>query len=227
MSRMIFDDIGEKMYRYGVSHVAIYLQVNGSYPEGAPFNGVTAVNQNPSGAEENAIYADNIKYASMVSAEEFGATVEAVWYPEEMAIADGEASIDDIPGVHVSQQKRRPFGLTWRNELGSDTFDEEKDGYELHLAYGLIAKPSSKSSKTTNSSPENETESWELTSTPVPVTGMKPTAHIRINTTELTGEAKKNLDVLEEILYGNDDADGRLPLPDEVFSILKTGRADS
>lgn len=215
MSELIFDGVGEKGYRYGVCKTVLFPQSNGEYPLGVAFNGVTAINQNPSGAEESAIYADNIKYAGLMSAEEFGCGIEAVWYPKEFAECDGESSA--LKGVYVGQQKRRPFGLCWRNELGDDTWDESDDGYELHLAYGLKAKPSSKSNKTTNASPENETYSWDCSSTPVPVPNMKPSAHIRINSKEVD---KEKLAALEKILYGSEEADPRLPLPEEVFTIL-------
>lgn len=216
MAKIIFDNVGEKGYRYGVSKTVLYPQTSGAYPLGVAFNGVTAINQNPSGAEETAIYADNIKYASLMSAEDFGAGIEAVWYPEEWAECDGEKSA--LKGVYVGQQTRRPFGLCWRNELGSDVYDESDDNYELHLAYGMKAKPSSKSDKTTNASPENETYSWDCTSTPVPVPNMNQSAHLRINVKDF--EDKQKIKDLEDVLYGTEDADPRLPLPEEVYSIL-------
>lgn len=218
MSRLEFDAVGEKEYRYGVSHTVLYLQENdGTYPKGVVWNGITGINQNPSGADENAVYADNIKYASMIAAEEFGCGIEALFYPPEFGECDGEKSV--MKGVYVGMQKRRPFGLSWRTELGSDVYADDDEAYELHLAWNLKAKPSTHGHKTINTNVDAESNSWDCSSTPTPVKDMKPTAHIRINTKEFAD--KEKIKALEDILYGTESTEAHLPSPDEVFAILK------
>lgn len=222
-----WDQLGERVYETGVSKGVLYPQVNGAYPKGVAWNGLTNVNESPSGAEPTPLYADNIKYLNLMSAEDFGATVEAFTYPDEFAECNGEKSL--ATGVQVGQQKRKAFGMSYQTKVGNDT--DPDAGYKLHLVYGALAKPSEKSYGTVNDSPEAITFSWELTTTPVEVPGMKPTAIITIDSTKV--DAAK-LAALEEILYGKEavlaDAehnieaapavDARLPLPTELATIF-------
>lgn len=224
MSKLTWDNAGERLYETGVKQAALYVQENGAYPKGVAWNGITAVTESPSGAEATALYADDTKYLSLVSAEEFGATIEAYMYPDEFAECDGSASI--ATGVTIGQQKRKTFGLAYKTTLGNDV--ESNDyGYKLHLIYGALAAPSEKAYATINDSPEAITFSWEVTTTPVNVTGHKPTALITIDSTKVD---KKKLAALEEILYGKnptlpegqDGVEPRLPLPDEIAELMKT-----
>ena len=224
MSKLTWDNAGERLYETGVKQAALYVQENGTYPKGVAWNGITAVTESPSGAEATALYADDTKYLSLVSAEEFGATIEAYMYPDEFAECDGSASI--ATGVTIGQQKRKTFGLAYKTTLGNDV--ESNDyGYKLHLIYGALAAPSEKAYATINDSPEAITFSWEVTTTPVSVTGHKPTALITIDSTKVD---KKKLAALEEILYGKnptspeavDGVEPRLPLPDEIAELMKT-----
>lgn len=224
MSKLTWDNAGERLYETGVKQAALYVQESGAYPKGVAWNGITAVTESPSGAEATALYADDTKYLSLVSAEEFGATIEAYMYPDEFAECDGSASI--ATGVTIGQQKRKTFGLAYKTTLGNDV--ESNDyGYKLHLIYGALAAPSEKSYATINDSPEAITFSWEVTTTPVNVTGHKPTALITIDSTKVD---KKKLAALEEILYGKnptspegqDGVEPRLPLPDEIAELMKT-----
>ena len=224
MSKLTWDNAGERLYETGVKQAALYVQESGAYPKGVAWNGITAVTESPSGAEATALYADDTKYLSLVSAEEFGATIEAYMYPDEFAECDGSASI--ATGVTIGQQKRKTFGLAYKTTLGNDV--ESNDyGYKLHLIYGALAAPSEKAYATINDSPEAITFSWEVTTTPVNVTGHKPTALITIDSTKVD---KKKLAALEEILYGknptsleaHDGVEPRLPLPDEIAELMKT-----
>ena len=224
MSKLTWDNTGERLYETGVKQAALYVQENGAYPKGVAWNGITAVTESPSGAEATALYADDTKYLSLISAEELGATIEAYMYPDEFAECDGSASI--ATGVSIGQQKRKTFGLAYKTTLGNDV--ESNDyGYKLHLIYGALAAPSEKAYATINDSPEAITFSWEVTTTPVSVTGHKPTSLITIDSTKVE---KKKLAALEEILYGKDPTtpeahDGvepRLPLPDEIAELMKT-----
>ena len=224
MSKLTWDNAGERLYETGVKQAALYVQESGAYPKGVAWNGITAVTESPSGAEATALYADDTKYLSLVSAEEFGATIEAYMYPDEFAECDGSASI--ATGVTIGQQKRKTFGLAYKTTLGNDV--ESNDyGYKLHLIYGALAAPSEKAYATINDSPEAITFSWEVTTTPVSVTGHKPTSLITIDSTKVD---KKKLAALEEILYGKnptspegqDGGEPRLPLPDEIAELMKT-----
>lgn len=224
MSKLIWDQSGERFYETGVKQGVLYPQVSGAYPKGVAWNGLTAVTESPSGAEATALYADDTKYLSLYSAEEFGATIEAYTYPDEFAKCDGSASL--TAGVTVGQQTRQAFGLCYRTTLGNDT--EMNDyGYKLHIIYGAMASPSEKAYATINDSPEAITFSWEVTTTPVNVTGFKPTATITIDSTKVNAA---KLTALEEILYGkdptttdgNDGVEPRLPLPDEIMSLMTT-----
>lgn len=215
MSKLIWDQTGERFYETGVDHGVLYpIQEGGVYSKGVAWNGLTGVTESPSGAEASPIYADNIKYLNLMSAEEFGATIEAYTYPDEFAECDGSASI--ATGVYIGQQRRKAFGLSYRTVLGNDV-DNNEYGYKLHLIYGALAAPSEKGYTTINDSPEAITFSWEVTTTPVNVTGFKPTACVTIDSTK--ADATK-LAELENILYGTDSEEARLPLPDEVVEIM-------
>lgn len=218
MAKLVWDKSGERLYETGVKQGVLYVQdTAGTYPKGVAWNGLTAVTESPSGAEATALYADDIKYVNLVSAEELGGTIEAYMYPDEFAECDGSVAL--TPGMYVGQQDRKTFGLCYRTTLGNDT-DSNNHGYKLHLIYGALAAPSEKAYATINDSPEAITFSWEFKTTPVNVTGHKPTASITIDSTKVDAE---KLAALEKILYGDDAGDGpRLPLPDEVLSTLKT-----
>lgn len=214
MAKIIWDNTGEKLYETGVKNGVLYLQTAGVYNKGVAWNGLTAVTESPSGAEPTNLYADDIKYISLYSAEEFGATVEAYTYPEEFAECDGSASIAD--GVWIGQQARKPFGLCYTTTVGNDT-DGAGFGYKLHLLYGCMASPSEKSYSTINDSPEAITFSWELTTTPTNVTGHKPTACLTIDSTKCD---KDRLAELEAILFGSESSEPRMPMPDEIANIM-------
>ena len=225
MSKLVWDKTGERYYETGVKMGVLYPQeTGGTYPKGVAWNGLTAVTESPSGAEPSPLYADDTKYLNLVSAEDFGATIEAYTYPDEFAECDGSAEI--AAGVKIGQQKRKTFGLCYRTTLGNDV-DGNDYGYKLHIIYGAQAAPSERAFATINDSPEAITMSWELSTTPVTVTGFKPTAHLEIDSTKVNAE---KLAALELILYGKDPtsdggADGvdpRLPLPDEIATLLKT-----
>ena len=214
MPALTWDTTGDRLYETGIKKGVLYPQsALGTYPLGVAWNGLTAVTESPSGAEPTPIYADDIKYLSLMSAEEFGATIEAYTYPDEFAACDGSASLTE--GVTIGQQARQSFGLSYRTTLGNDVVGEAY-GYKLHLIYGAMAAPSEKAYATINDSPEAITMSWEITTTPVAVTGFKPTASITIDSTKV--DATK-LAALEKILYGDTNA-ARLPLPDEVKTLM-------
>ena len=214
MSKLVWDKIGERFFETGVKQGVLYVQANGAYPKGVAWNGLTAVTESPSGAEATALYADDIKYLNLLSTEEFGATVEAYTYPDEFAECDGSAALAD--GVMIGQQVRKSFGLAYTTTLGNDTEGNDY-GYKLHIIYGAQAAPSEKAYATINDSPEAVTFSWEISTTPVNVTGFKPTASICIDSTKAD---KTKLAALEEILYGSADAEPRLPLPDEIAALM-------
>lgn len=216
MSKLVWDQTGERFYETGVKQGVLYPQVSGAYPKGVAWNGLTAVTESPSGAEATALYADDIKYLNLISAEEFGATIEAYTYPDEFAECDGSASL--ATGVMIGQQKRTAFGLSYKTTLGNDV-DGNDYGYKLHIIYGAIAAPSEKAYTTINDSPEAITFSWELTTTPVTVEGFKPTASITIDSTKAD---KSKLEALEAILYGSESEEARLPLPDEIATVMGT-----
>jgi hypothetical protein len=215
MAKLIWDNTAERLYETGVDHGVLYPRDNdGGYNKGVVWNGLTAVTESPSGAEATPLYADNIKYLNLMSAEEFGATIEAYMYPDEFAELDGTAEI--ATGVRIGQQTRGTFGLSYRTTLGNDVLGTGY-GYKLHIIYGATASPSEKGYTTINDSPEAITFSWEVTTTPVNVTGHKPTANVVIDSTKVE---KSKLEALEAILYGTDEVEARLPLPDEIVSIL-------
>ena len=217
MSKLVWDKTGERLYETGVKQGVLYLQgEGGTYSKGVVWNGLTAVTESPSGAEATALYADDIKYLNIMSAEEFGATVEAYTYPDEFAECDGSAAL--VAGVYIGQQARKTFGLSYVTTLGNDV-DGVAHGYKIHLIYGCLAAPSEKNYSTINDSPEANTFSWEISTTPVNVTGFKPTASVVIDSTKVD---KEKLAAFEAILYGSETAEARLPLPDEVKSTLGT-----
>jgi hypothetical protein len=221
MTALAWDQVGERRYETGVDHGVLYIpDSNGAYINGYAWNGLTTVTESPSGAESNPQYADNIKYLNLTSAEEFTATIEAFTYPTEFAQCDGTALPE--PGVAVGQQSRKTFGLAYRTKVGND-IDGADLGYKLHLIYGGQAAPSEKAYGTINDSPEAISFSWEVTTTPVAVTGLKSTACMTIDST--TADATGLAD-LEEILYGAVGVDPRLPLPDEVIDLF-TGATTS
>ena len=228
MPKIVWDQVGEKLYEAGVDHCVLYLQnSSGAYPEGVAWNGITSISESPSGADEQKFYADNIVYGSIRGTEDFGATIEAFTYPDEWELCDGSAS--PVKGVHIGQQTRKPFGLSYRTLIGNDT-DGLDHGYKLHLIYNGTVSPSEKSRETINESPEMANPSWEMTTTPVPVSGTdtngkpyKPTAHLVITSTDFeTAAEKAALAALEEALYGAEGENNvaHLPLPDDVISML-------
>lgn len=222
MSKIVWDKTGERLYETGVKNGVLYLQTEGVYNNGVAWNGLTAVTESPSGAEATALYADDMKYLNLYSAEEFGATIEAYTYPDEFAECDGSKELVD--GVTIGQQTRKSFGLCYRTVIGNDT-DGEAHGYKLHIIYGAMASPSEKAYATINDSPEAITFSWEVTTTPVNVSGAKPTASVVIDSTKAD---PTKLAALEVILYGkdpttdggNDGVAPRLPLPDELKTLM-------
>lgn len=221
MSKIVWDRAGEHFYETGVDHGVLYPTQSGVYGKGVPWNGLTSVSESPSGADSNAQYADNIKYLNLISAEEFGATIEAFTYPEEFEVCDGSAA--PVPGVTIGQQTRRPFGLSYRTLIGNDLEGTEY-GYKIHLIYGATASPSSRDYGTVNDSPEAITFSWEITTTPVEVSGYKPTASMVIDSTKVSAS---NMAKLERILYGSESSEPRLPMPDEVIKVLGSSSAIS
>ena len=223
--RLKWDQTGERLYETGVKQGVLYIPTGGVYSKGVAWNGLTAVTESPSGAEVTALYADDGKYLNLMSAEEFGATIEAYTYPDEFAACDGSKELAD--GVTIGQQARRTFGLFYPTTVGNDT-EGNDHGYTLHLISGARASPSEKAYSTINDSPDAVTFSWEVTTTPVNVTGAKPTASLVIDSTKAD---PTKLTALEDILYGKDASSGsssqavepRLPLPDEIKTLMTAG----
>ena len=221
MPKIVWDQPGQRLYETGVSNGVLYPQAaNGTYPEGVAWNGLTAITETPSGADSNPLYADDIKYLDLRSAEQFGGTIEAYTYPDEFAACDGSA--EPVEGVIIGQQNRSPFGLCYKTVLGNDTQTNDY-GYLLHLIYNATASPSERAYQTINDSPEAITFSWEFTTTPVAVENYKPTAYIRINSKKVD---RAKLDLLEAALFGT-DGEGQtqgttayLPSPDDVIGFL-------
>lgn len=217
MSKIVWDAVGEHTFETGVRNGVLYLKdVEGAYNTGVAWNGLTSVSESPEGAEATDLYADDIKYLTLMSAENFKATIEAYTYPVEFEECDGSATI--AKGVVIGQQSRKPFGLCYRTAIGNDT-DGNEHGYKLHIVYGCQASPSEKQYSTINDSPEAITFSWEVNTTPVNVTGKKPTATLIIDSTKAD---KAKLTALEDILYGSESAEPRLPLPDEIATLMTT-----
>lgn len=217
MAAIVWDKTGERFYETGIDRGVLYPTAEGGeYGNGVPWNGLTGVTESPSGAEATALYADNMKYLSLMSVEEFGATVEAYTYPKEFKECDGSATI--ASGVVIGQQERKAFGLCYRTKIGNDVEGDDL-GYLIHIIYGAKASPSEKPYATINDSPDAITFSWELTTTPINVDGFKPTASITIDSRDAN---PTDLASLERILYGDESNAPRLPLPDELVTIMTT-----
>lgn len=215
MSKIVWDKTGERLYETGVDHGVLYpVQEDGTYSLGVAWNGLTGITESPSGAEATPLFADNIKYLNLVSAEDFGCTIEAFTYPDEFAECDGSASI--ATGVNIGQQDRKTFGLSYRTIIGNDV-ESNGYGYKLHVIYGCLAAPSEKSYATVNDSPEAITFSWEVKATPVNVTGHKPTACLTIDSTKVD---PAKMAKIEEALYGSATAEAALLTPDEIVAII-------
>lgn len=226
MSKIVWDKIAERFFETGVQKGVHYLaQPDGTYGKGVPWNGLTGISESPSGAEPTALWADNIKYLTLISAEEYGGTITAYTYPDQFAECDGSAEV--APGVYIGQQNRKVFGLCYRTEVGNGV-DGNEHAYKLHFIYGAQVSPTDKEHSTINDSPEAIEFSWEFSTTPVNVTGFKPTASMELDTRNVD---KDKLTALEEILYGKDPtteggSDGvepRLPLPDEIIALMGAG----
>ena len=221
MTKLVWDQSGDRLFETGVSNGVLYVRNSaGGYPLGVPWNGLTAVTESPSGAEATPLYADNIKYLSLMSNEEFGATIEAYTYPDEFAECDGSAELGT--GVMIGQQTRKYFGLAYKTVIGNDT-EGNAHGYKIHLIYGAQAAPSEKAYATINDSPEAITFSWELTTTPIEVTGFKPTASLVIDSTKI---AAASLASIEALLFGTQAVEASLPTPDEILALLPAGPSD-
>ena len=214
MAKLKWDQTGERLYETGVKQGVLYPQVDGEYPVGVPWNGLSAVTESPSGAEATAVYADDIKYLNLLSVEEFGATIEAYMYPEEFDACLGNVELAE--GVMIGQQTHQAFGMCYKTTVGNDTKGNAY-GYKLHLIYGATAAPSERNYQTINDSPEPMTMSFEITTTPVDVEGKAPTANLTIDSTK-TSEAV--LTALEAALYGTDSESAHLPLPNEILEII-------
>jgi hypothetical protein len=216
MTKLAWDSLGERLYETGVDHGVLYIPDEaGAYTDGVAWNGLTTVTETPSGAAGNAQYADNIKYLNLFSAEEFGGTIEALTFPDEFAQYDGLAV--PTPGLLIGQQSRKPFGLSYRTMLGND-LEGNDYGYKLHLMYGVSASPSEKAYGTVNDTPAPIAFSWAITTTPIAVTGMKPTSLITIDSTKV---GATQLAALETILYGSDGVDPALPFPDAIVTMFE------
>lgn len=216
MAKLVFDELGKRFYETGVSNAVLFPQADdGTYPKGVAWNGITAANESPSGAESNDQYADNMVYLSLTGAEKFEGTIEAFSSPAEFDECDGMKEISK--GLTVSQQTRKPFGFAYKSILGNDIKGNDY-GYKLHIWYGCKAAPSERSHSTVNDSPEPQNPSWSISSTPVAVPGAKPSSVLTFNSTTTPAEKLKKI---EDILYGTDDADARLPLPTEILELLK------
>lgn len=216
MAKLVWDEVGKRIYETGVDKGVLYVQnEEGAYGKGVAWNGLTAVNEAPSGAEPTPLYADNIKYLELTSKEEYGATIEAYTYPDEFEACDGSAEVGT--GVVIGQQSRKVFGLCYRTVKGNDVKNNDY-GYKIHLVYGCKAKPAQKNYQTINDSPEAITFSWEVSTTPVEVEGFKPTATVTIDSTKVTAEKLKSI---EEALYGTESVEPKLLLPNEIIAIVK------
>lgn len=219
MSKLTWDNVGEHYYETGTDHGVLYPQTSaGTYPMGYAWNGLTGVEENPEGAEANPIWADNIKYLNLISAEEWKGTIKAYTYPDEFAECDGSA--EPVDGVKIGQQPRKSFGFVYRTKIGNDT-EGDSHGYKLHLLYGLTAQPSDRSYETIDDDPDAIEFSWECSSVPVNVAGYKPTSSLEIDSTKFdTTEKQALLTALEAKLFGGQSSDPYLPLPMEVFTTL-------
>lgn len=220
MAKLVWDKAGEHIYETGVSKGVLYVMSNtpGTYEKGVAWNGLSSVSESPTGAEVSAIYADNIKYLNLMSREEFEGSIEAYTYPDEFMACDGSASPENAKGFVVGQQDRKTFAFCYQTKVGTDLNPEA--GYKIHIIYGALASPSERSYETVNDSPEAMTFSWDITTTPVAVTGFKPTAHVELDSTKID---KTKLEKIEAKLYGTDEPSGEptLLMPDEIINMLK------
>lgn len=218
MAKLEWDQVGQKFFETGVDHGAFYPvnPATGKYESGVAWNGLISVTESPSGAEATKLYADNIKYLSLLSAEDFGGTINAYYYPPEFEICDGTAQ--PIAGVTVAQQARRTFGFVYRTKIGNDTAGQEL-GYKLHIVYGALASPSEKTRNTVNESPSAVEFSWTFTTTPVPVSGYNPTAHLILDSTKIPAAAML---AVEEKLFGTSTAEPTLLMPDDLIDLVRT-----
>lgn len=220
MAKLVWDEAGKHIYETGVSKGVLYVMSNtpGTYEKGVAWNGLSSVSESPTGAEVSAIYADNVKYLNLMSREEFEGSIEAYTYPDEFMACDGSASPEDAKGFVVGQQDRKTFAFCYQTKIGNDLNPEA--GYKIHIIYGALASPSERSYETVNDSPEAMTFSWDITTTPVAVTGFKPTAHVELDSTKIE---KTKLEKIEAKLYGTDEPSGEptLLMPDEIINMLK------
>lgn len=220
MAKLVWDEAGKHIYETGVSKGVLYVMSNtpGTYEKGVAWNGLSSVSESPTGAEVSAIYADNIKYLNLMSREEFEGSIEAYTYPDEFMACDGSASPENAKGFVVGQQDRKTFAFCYQTKVGNDLNPEA--GYKIHIIYGALASPSERSYETVNDSPEAMTFSWDITTTPVAVTGFKPTAHVELDSTKID---KTKLEKIEAKLYGTDEPSGEptLLMPDEIINMLK------
>lgn len=229
MSKLEWDKTGERLFEIGVKKGVLYRQVEGAYPTGVAWNGLSTVTESPDGGEVTDIYADDIKYLQIRSVENFKGTIEAYYYPEEFAECNGEAEV--VTGAYIGQQARKPFGFSYVTSIGNDE-DYQDHGYKINLVWGATVSPTEETHETINDSPEPDPFSWEFDTIPVAVTGHKPTAHMEIDSTKFTGDNAAKLAALEAVLWGRDAATGtnpveaitpHLPLPDDVIYILTNG----
>ena len=220
MAKLEWDEAGKHIYETGVSKGVLYVMSDtpGTYEKGVAWNGLSSVSESPTGAEVSAIYADNIKYLNLMSREEFEGSIEAYTYPDEFMACDGSASPENAKGFIVGQQDRKTFAFCYQTKVGNDLNPEA--GYKIHIIYGALASPSERSYETVNDSPEAMTFSWDITTTPVAVTGFKPTAHVELDSTKID---KTKLEKIEAKLYGTDEPSGEptLLMPDEIINMLK------
>lgn len=214
MSKIVWNELANRTFETGVSKGVLYPQVSGAYPKGVAWDGLTGVTESPSGAEPTKLYAANTVHAVLLSAEEYAATIEAYLYPPEFAPCNGEAEV--VAGVTIGQQTRQAFGFSYVTQIG-DANGNTDYGYKIHIVYGCVASPSERAHATINDSPEAETMSWEISTTPVNVPGFKPTATFTIDS--LTTDAEK-LAAVEAVLYGSDEVEAKLPLPEELMTLL-------
>ena len=216
MAKLVWDQAGQKFFETGVSNGVLYVSDGqGGYLKGVAWNGLTSVAENPSGAESNPVYADNIKYLNIISAEEFGATIEAYTYPDEFMECDGSAQV--VAGVNIGQQARKSFGISYRTRVGNDVAGDNL-GYKIHVIYNCQAAPSGKTYSTVNESPEAITFSWEVTTTPVPVEGFRPTATVVFDSTKLDAE---KMAAVENALYGGASSEAALPSIEELLALVQ------
>lgn len=219
MSKIEFDKTGERYYETGVSDCALYVQgAKGVYSTGVAWNGISSISESPEGAEVSSVYADNIKYLNLMSAEDFKATIEAYTYPDEFAICDGSASLENVPGLKITQQTRKKFGIVYKSKIGNDV--DAELGYKLHIVYNCLAAPSERQYQTVNDSPEAMTMSWSISTEPINTgeANLKPTAHLEIDSTKTTPDIMQKL---IDKLYGTEDTEPTLLLPNEVIALMK------